>query len=573
MHDAMKHRSPAPFIKLQRVSISLATLFIVAAASGCAAHLEKADEALTIGNEPEAEVHLRKALKQNASKAEAARQLSILLAKQGNEFAASEPRKAENMFTEALELDPTNDEARMGIARLLMKRGFMADARELLSSPDCRGCGVLMAMILHEDGVKHLNAGEYDLARKSFEEALALGKDPLDALAIAETWMTGPTPDLQQAKASLAAAAPLIARGQMQPENLFRDLRTRLIVAAAAAHQLEMVDELLEIRTPSLAEEPEFELRFKASQEQFKAGDSDPAIKRISSLLETSGQYIDPALRDVMSGALMVMYSARVAQSLQAGDPVSAAKDIVAGLKLDPANTRLALQQVLAIAGNGRLDLAFAELDKQGKSADVDKVRAILHATDAIASIEAGNAPKAIAALDKAEAVDADLPEVHLARAYLLAETRSEDLSKKQLQEARELSAFTYPGGRINQYAGALAHIDRARQVISKQGIFHPWRGPNFEPKLTALEQKIKAFYPYEVRWYDGKGGLLEVASEGGQKDVGVSGPRWLKVTAIASPGKTAEVEVPNVGLVVLEVDGKQIGVLVEAHSHVKVSL
>ena len=34
-----------------------------------------------------------------------------------------------------------------------------------------------------------------------------------------------------------------------------------------------------------------------------------------------------------------------------------------------------------------------------------------------------------------------------------------------------------------------------------------------------------------------------------------------------------AEVEVPSVGLVVLDFDGKQVGVVIEEHAHVKVGL
>ena len=426
--------------------------------------------------------------------------------------------------------------------------------------------------MMHDRGVAHLQAGEIDMARQVFQEAFTMGNDPLDGLALTETWMLSTPPDLAQAKANLTAVAPLIARGQSQPEAQFRELRSRLLIAAAAAHQTEMVDQLLELRTAELAEEPEFDLRFKVSQEQFRAGDSDAAIARVSNLLDKSGQYIDPTLREVMGGALVVMYSARVAQSLRAGNPDGAARDIVAGLKLDPNHSRLKLQQVLAIAGN-RLDLAFTMLEKQGKGEDVDKVTAILHSLDAIAQVEAGDVVKARAALERAEAKSDDLPEVHLARAYVLAEERNEDLKKKELQDARATSAFTYPGGRVNQYASALAHLDRARGLIVAQGVLYPWRGAGFDAKAEALHTKIKAFYPYEVTWYEGKGGLLELAAEGGQKDVEVNGPRWLKVTAIASPGKPAEVEVPNVGLVMLGVDGKQVGVIVEDHAHIKVGL
>lgn len=553
------------------VSLSLSTLLLVAA--GCSGgHLDAAHEALAIGDEPKAEQHLRKALKSNSTKKEASRQLSILLAEQGNGMAAKDPRPAENLYVEALELDPTNEDARLGLARLLIKRGFMKDAQDLLDVEGCRGCDRLRALMMHDRGVAHLQAGEIDMARQVFQEAFTMGSDPLDGLALVETWMLSTPPDLKQAQAALIAATPLIARGQSQPEAQFRELRNRLLMAAAANHQIEMVDQLLELRTAELAEEPEFDLRFKVSQEQFRAGDSDPAIGRVSNLIDKSGQYIDPTLLQVMSGALVVMYSARVAQSLQKGDPTGAARDIVAGLRIDPEHTRLKLQQVLAIAGN-RLDLAFSELAKHGKGDDVDKVAAILHSLEAIAFVEAGDVAKGWEALARAEAKSDDLPEVHLARAYLLSEERNEDLKKKDLQDARTMSAFSYPGGRVNQYAAALAHLDRARSQISAQGVLFPWRGAGFDTKLDALQQKIKAFYPYEVTWYEGKGGLLEITAEGGQKDVEVSGPRWLKVTAIASPGKPAEVEVPSVGLVLLGYEGKQAGVVVEAHAHIKVGL
>jgi hypothetical protein len=552
------------------VSLSLSTLLLVP--SGCTGHLDTAQEALAVGDEPKAELHLRKAVKSNATKKEASRQLSILLAEQGNELAAKDPRAAENLYIEALELDASNEDARLGQARLLIKRGFMKDAQALLDVEGCRGCDRLTALMMHDRGVAHLHAGEIDMARQVFQEAFAMGSDPLDGLALVETFMLSTPPDLEQAHAALIAATPLIARGQSQPEAQFRELRNRLLMAAAAAHKIEMVDLLLELRTAELAEEPEFELRFKVSQEQFRAGDSDPAIGRVSNLIDKSGQYIDPTLLQVMSGALVVMYSARVSQSLRVGDPTGAAKDIVAGLRIDPEHSRLKLQQVLAIASS-RLDLAFTELAKHGKGDDVDKVAAILHSLDAIALVEAGDIPKGWAALAQAEAKNDDLPEVHLARAYLLSEERNEDLKKKDLQDARAMSAFSYPGGRVNQYASSLAHLDRARSLIAAQGVLYPWRGAGFDAKLDALQQKIKAFYPYEVTWYEGKGGLLEITAEGGQKDVEVSGPRWLKVTAIASPGKPAEVEVPSIGLVLLGYDGKQAGIVVESHAHIKVGL
>ena len=559
--------------KTQRVLSSFvlsATLAVPIA--GCGGSLTRAQEALAIGDDAEAERQLRKALKSNSTRTEASRQLSVLLARQGAEIAADQPREAEAMFSEALELDSRNEEARVGLARLLMKRGFMADARKLLDVAECRGCGRLMGIMLHEEAVEALAAGEVETAREHFQAAYEASNDPLSALGLVQTWLAAQPPDLDQAQAALAAAASLISRGQVEAENLFRELRLGLLNAAAAARDNERVEAILDIRTPSLEEEPEFDLRFKISQEQFRNGDSDPAIARISSLIEKSGKYLDPTQLQVMTAALVVMYSARAAQHLQAGDEVGAAKDIAAGLKLDPENNRLKLQQVLAIAAN-RMPLAFDQLKEAHAGKSRDEVEAILHSLEAFAAFDKGKIAKAEASIEKAEELAEDLPEVRLAQAYLLAETRNDDLSKDEAKEVRSQDLVDYPRGRINQYPGALAHLARARELIVEQGVLHSLRGFGFDQRVEALDKKL-AFYPYEVEWYAGdKGGLIELFGESGQKTVEYRGPRWLKGTAIAAPGNSAEVPVPNVGLVTLEYGGKHLGVVTEDHAHIKIKL
>jgi tetratricopeptide (TPR) repeat protein len=563
----MPHSKPqhvlAPFV----LSVALTGLF------GCAGALDRAQEALAIGDQDEAEVQLRKAL-QGSSKPEAARLLSVLLAKKGEALAADDPRPAENMFTEALELDPNNEQARLGLARLLMKRGFMTDARELLAYEGCHSCGRLVGIMLHDEAVKALAAGEVGTARQSFQAAFDVGGDPLDALGLAQTYLDDEMPDLAKAKAMLETAAPLIARGQAEAENLFRQLRAKYLLAAAATRQNQLVEAGFGIRTEELLEEPEFDLRFKVAQEQFRHGDSDPAIESLRSLLEKSGQYLEPTQRQVMGAALVIMYSARAAHHIGAGDPVAAARDIADARKIDGDNNRLKLQQVLAIAANGRIDLAFDTLAKDAiKGKDTDQVKAILHTMEAFVALEAGNLSKAEAYVEEAEQLAADLPEVRLARAYVLAEQRNDDLKAKEVQEARKIAGFDYPSARVNQYPRALAHLDRARKRAKEQGVLHPFRGPEFDRRATELDQKIRAFYPYEVEWFSAEGGMIEIFSEGGQKDVEYKGPRWLKGTAIASPGHSAEIPVPSVGVVNLEYDGKLVGVIVEQNTHIKIKL
>ncbi|PRP92850.1 hypothetical protein ENSA5_46820 [Enhygromyxa salina] len=558
--------------KPQRVLATLVLATSLVGVGGCGGSLTRAQDALAIGDEAEAEVQLRKALKSESTRVEASAQLSVLLARQAAEFAADEPKRAEDFYREALDLDSRNEAARLGLARLLMKRGFMTDANELLEVDGCHGCGRLRAMMVHESAVNALAAGDILGARQLFQQAFEQGKDPLDALGLVRTWLAPSQRDLAQAQAALEAAAPLIAGGQAEAEQQFQELRIQLLGAAAASRNNDMVEALFKVRTATLQDEPEFDLRFRISQAQFRNGDSDPAIARMTSLLENSGQYLEPTQRQVMTAALVVMYSARTAQHLQMGDPVGAAKDIGAALKLDADNNRLKLQQVLAIAAN-RLPLAFTEIDKARAGKDQTEVKAILHALDVLAQIDAGKMNKAYDALEKAESLAAELPEVLLARAYVLARSRNEDLKKDELKDARKESGFEYPKGRINQFAGALAYLDRAKAAVREQGVLHALRGPGFDVRVKALEAEIGAFYPYEVDWYPGSGAVIELISATGQKSVEYKGPRWLKGTAVASSGSSAEIPVKNVGLVWLDYDGKHIAVLVEDHTHIKINI
>ena len=289
-------------------------------------------------------------------------------------------------------------------------------------------------------------------------------------------------------------------------------------------------------------------------------------------LLETSGQYLEPTQRQVMNAALVIMYGARAAQYLQVGDPVGAAKDIGAGLKLDPGNNRLKLQQVLAIAVN-RLELAMSEIDKAKDGKDKDQVKAILYAQEVFVQLEAGKMTKVYSALDQAQRLGFGLPEVTLARAYVLAESRNEDMKTDDMKDARKEGGFDYPKGRVNQFAGALAYIDRARAIVREQGPLHPFRGPGFDTRADELETRLRAFYPYEVKYYAGTGGLVEIIAEGGQKEVEYKGPHWLKGTAVAAPDNSAEIPVEHIGLVWLEYDGKRVAVVVEANTHIKIKL
>jgi Tfp pilus assembly protein PilF len=559
-------------LKPQRTFATLA-LVAVLSGTGCGGSLTRAQDALAIGDEANAEKHLRKAVKSSATQAEASVLLAVIVAKRGDELAADQPKESEVQYREALGLDPRNEAARVGLARLLLKRGFTQEANELLAMKGCKACTRLTAMMVHQNAEAAFVAGDIPGARALYQQAFADGKDPLAALGVVRTFLAPGHIDLQQAAEALTSASKLIAGGQVEAEQQFQALRAQLLDAAAVAHNTDMIEAVFQIKTYVLQEEPEFDLRFRVSQTQFRNGDSDAAIERITTMLETSGQYIDPTQREVWNAALVVMYGARAAQHLQAGDPVAAVKDIGAGLKIDPNNSRLKLQQALAIAGNGRLDLAFTEIDKVANSQDKTEVQAILYALRTLEELDAGKMAKVYESLDKAQRLGPNLPEVLLARACVLAESRNEDIKKADdLQDVRKLSGFSWPGGRINQYASALATLDRARRAVKEQGVLHPFRGPGFEARATALKEKL-AFYPYKVQWHSGGGAMLELASENGQKSAEYRGPRYLKGSAVASPGFPAEIPVKEPGIVYVDYDGKQLAIVIEANTYVVVNL
>lgn len=559
--------------KPQRTFASLALVALLAGTGCSGGSLIRAQDALAVGDDATAEKHLRKALNNSSTKAEAARMLAVMLAKRGDSLASDTPKDSEANYREALALDPGNEQARTGLARLLLKRGFTQEANELLAAKDCTACGRLVSMMKLQSAEATFAAGDVMNARAQYQAAFAEGKDPLAALGMVRTYLAPGFVDLEQAKASLEAASKLIAGGQVEAETQFQALRVQLLEAAAAAHNTEMIEQLFKVKTYILQEEPEFDLRFRISQSQYRHGDSDAAIERITTMLETSGQYIEPTKREVWNAALVVMYGARAAQYLEAGDPVGAAKDIAAGLKIDPANTRLKLQQVLAIAAN-RLELAFTEIDKVPNGKDKTEVQAILYAQKTLEELDAGKMAKVYDSLTKAQQLGPDIPEVLLARAYVLAESRNEDIKKvDDLRDIRKLSTFSWPSGRINQYGGALAYLDRALRQAKAQGNLHPFRGPGFEVRAKALKDKITAFYPYKVRYHSGSGAVLELACETGQKTAEYRGPRFLKGSAVASPGFPAEIAIKEPGIVYIDYDGKQIAVVIEANTYVVVNL
>lgn len=560
-------------LKPQRTFASLALVALLAGVGCAGGSLTRAQDALAVGDEANAEKHLRKAVKNSATKTEASYLLAIIVAKRGDSLAADQPKDAEINYREALALDARNEAARVGLARLLLKRGFTVEANDLLSAKGCTACVRLASKMVHQNADAAYVAGDIPGARALYQQAFADSKDPLDALGVVRTYLVPGFLDLDQAVAALASAAPLIAGGQVEAEQQFQELRAALLEAAAVAHNNEMIEVLFKTKTYVLQEEPEFELRFRVAQTQFRNGESDAAIERITVLLENSGQYIDPTQREVMNAALVVMFGARAAQHLQAGDAVGAAKDIGAGLKIDPNNSRLKLQQVLAIAA-GRLELALTEIDKVADSKDKKEVQAILYSLKVFQELDAGKMAKVYESLDKAQQLGPDLPEVLLARACVLAESRNEDIKKVgDLQDVRKLSGFAWPGGRINQYAGALAWLDRAHRQVKAQGVLHPFRGPGFAARATALKEKVTAFYPYKVQYHSGSGALLELASENGQKTAEYRGPRYLKGSAVASPGFPAEIPVKEPGIVYVDYDGKQLAIVVEANTYIVVNL
>ena len=296
-------------------------------------------------------------------------------------------------------------------------------------------------------------------------------------------------------------------------------------------------------------------LRMYAASLQIYAKAYEQGTQRGLRTYADASNQVEGAELDKLRETLLGLYMQRVAAHIAGGDEAQARAVATQALGLDAENRTLRLQLIIATAmrnsGDARKALAEWEDD-----ADYGRMRATVETAYAAKMMGIGQFAAARSAIQRAERYAPDLLETRLARAELQAETRFEGLKKRWAESWREMAAFRYPGGRINQYGQALAQLRWVQKHYSKTEAGDYLRGPSLAARMEALEARIKAFYPYEATARDdGKTVLVLTRKGGSEVEVKVQGPRREHTVKIPADG-SAELEFGSQGLAV--VDGRK---------------
>jgi Tfp pilus assembly protein PilF len=253
-------------------------------------------------------------------------------------------------------------------------------------------------------------------------------------------------------------------------------------------------------------------------------------------------------LRDTLMGLFMQ----RVAAHFADDDDAAARAALAEALALDPSNSYLQMQNIIATAarntGNARQMLAEFEADPQ-----YNRLRALVEGVYARKMIGIGQFSAARSAVEKAERYDPNLLETHLVRAEIEVETRFDGLKKSWAESFREIASFSYPGGRINNYGRALAELRFIQSKYDDAAARDYLRAPAFQTRVEQLEAKLEAFYPYDAQLAEApdKTGLLLTREESGELEIKVQTHAGEQVVKV--PGES-QIELPlgAAGLVIV---------------------
>ena len=172
-----------------------------------------------------------------------------------------------------------------------------------------------------------------------------------------------------------------------------------------------------------------------------------------------------------------------------------------------------------------------------------------------------------------AQASNYEQPEVHVAMAALLAETPAPKPSRKDAKILKRDGVVDYPDGEINRYGEALSELAWARAQADSQGERYPYRGPEYKQRAQQLEQRIRAFYPYPVKFNEDSNTVLTFEAAGGGKDIEIDAPNGQRESVFAAAGKQVEVTIQTPGLVTIKVGKQRLALYTEPYTHLHIKL
>ncbi len=460
---------------------------------------------------------------------------------------------AETYYRNALELDPSEPDAYSGLVSALQDLYKFDEALQIATKgyeeAGCRNCHRQMAVLLIRRGDGYMQESKWVEAETDYVTAFEIIPDAGIGLAVVRARYA--QKDLDGSAKALRGATDLVLQNDLDGRRQYLELRRAVVLLALEQGNVPLADQLLDLAPQGVEPEEQIGLAMEVAMEFRKQGKPDQALARLMALVDAAAQgklKLTAERLDQLRDQVATIYAARAAMRLAEGDTAGADADIKEALGMRPGKASLQLQEVLLVAGKGKLDDARGKLKKVEKSAKGHKeVTAIIAALKSMAYVDGGKLENAKTELDLAKRNGKDLPEVHIAIATYLSATEP-SLYKKEKSALRRSGLVKYPGNKVVRAAEALSELDWSRQQLKGLGAGYPYRAPGIEGRADALEKKIKGFYPYAVKFHGEPKAVLVIQNGGGAElSVEMVGRAWKRRAKIA-PGESKTITLKNPG-------------------------
>ncbi|MCB9713999.1 MAG: hypothetical protein H6712_09105 [Myxococcales bacterium] len=571
----------------RRRPLAVGGLLALLVALGCASPLDRARESWADGQGDIdlAEPYYKQAIDKGDDESEYAREeLFHIYMELASANKKDHPKDAERYYRAAMELEPSNAEARTGLIRLLMTLYRYEEAFELANdgatTGQCPGCKRLLAVMLIESGDQRSESEDWPSAEAAFAAAMDLLPDASVALGLTRARVA--QGKVEAAAESIKLAADMIDQNDVEGRRRFLELRRALVMAALEANKPALADQVLDVAPKGVSANEQLGLAVEVSMELTKAGKADEALSRMQALALAADQgrlRIDDEQKAELLRQVALLFGARANQRLAEGDAEAAVADLEEALKLVPGEPTIIMQKAIIFGSQGDIPAARKELGQLSpRTPGFRTTDAVLYAMEVDTLVAAGKAGTAANLVDFGKRADPECPEIHIAAAQVLAATPFDDMLKAEQKDLRKMGLVDYPKGKNKPVkAGeALSELAWAAKQMGAQGDLYPFRDPNAKARLDATKAGITAYYPYPVEFESEPQAVL-VLKNAGTTDLSVTtekGRFFRKKKKIAGLG-TVEVAIAKPGVITFTVGEEETVYMFvsEPHTRVEISL
>lgn len=537
-----------------KAPVAAATLALALVhATGCGSSLSRAREARARDPSGQtAEVHYRKALTRPSQAEAARRELAGLYVERATEAAHRLAfTQAERELEQALAVDPRDAGALEAMARLRLQQRQPREAHawaERATAAGCSGCTRLRVAARVQEAEAASRASDWRGAEAAYAEAFeALPSAPV-ALGLARARYA--LRRLGGAVSALRHARDLLGPEDVPGRGHFVEIRRAIVLLALHQGEVATADAILDLTPQGLALEAQIDTILEATAAMEVVGAPALGARRLERvvLAAEAGQIrLEPALEARVRQQLARLHGASARVHAHAGrlDDAEAAFERAQGL--EPENAVWGLERAVLEVSQGDLErarelLAAVPTTAEGRAV----VEAIVLAYEAMAYVQMGELAAARATRDAARHRAAELPEVHVATAMLLAASPVDELPRAAFRELQRSRTVPYPSGEVVRAGEALAELDVAQRLLDAGGPA-PYRAVDVGDRAAELQQRLRSYYPFLVAYRPESAAVLHVHHRGAGElrfEIRPVTARSRVQTAILAPGQEARFEV-----------------------------